>query len=442
MKSNVVASNVVLNSEEAKQKIKKSVVLDINGAKIGIVGYLTPKSKFLDNTNNIEYIDEVIAVQDEVNKLKDQGIKIIIALGESEIGKDENIASEVDGIDFVIAGHQNIFFSNGTNAENDFEKATKPYIVLQKSGKKVPIIPSFAYNKYLGKIAITFNTEGELTNYHVDSILLDKSIPQNIETAQIVTRLAEDITSSNVEIGNTVVELDGETCSVEECNFGNLVLDSVNLYYATRYNGSDWTDAPISIINGDAFARSISPQNRPFPISRADLYSALPESSNLVSVTMNGTILMQVLEHSVSDYTTNNPSGRFLQFSGIRAQYDLSKEPGSRLVNAVVRCWSCLVPQFYTIDDWRSYKILMPASLANGNKGYSMLENLPKEELEYDVITCITEYLQMRSPIYPEVAERIVLLNKLSYPSYPGSATALTSSFIVFALVKLTYLLS
>ncbi|XP_026495888.2 uncharacterized protein LOC113400519 [Vanessa tameamea] len=407
----ILASNVILNSEEAKLKIKKSIIVDVEGVKIGLVGYLTPKSNILDSTDNIEYIDEVIAVQDEVNKLRQQGVKIIIALGQSETRKDVDIASEVDGIDLVISGHQNIFFANGTNAEDNFENAIKPIIVTQTSGKQVPIVQSYTYNKYLGKILLVFNDDGEITNYQVDSILLDQSVPQNIEMAEIVKRSSDQVAPLNASIGNTLVELDGDTCGVEECNLGNLVLDSVILYYAARYQDERWTDAPVAIINGGAFSGSISPENRPSPVSRADILSAMPESQNLVAVTMNGTILNQVLEHSVSDYRVSNPTGRFLQFSGIRATYDLAKEPGSRLVNALVRCWDCLIPQFFTIDNWRSYKILMPASLANGNNGYTMLVGLPSEELNYDAVTCTTEYIRMRSPIYPEIAERVSLGN-------------------------------
>ncbi|XP_050348019.1 uncharacterized protein LOC126771897 [Nymphalis io] len=401
----ILASNVILNSDEAKLKIKKSIIIEVEGVKIGIVGYLTPNSNILDSTGNVEYIDEVIAVQDEVNKLKQLGIKIIIALGQSETKKDVNIATEVDGIDLVIAGHQNIFFSNGTNAEDNFDNTIKPIVVSQKSGKQVPIVQSYAYNKYLGRILLVFNAEGEITKYQVDSILLDQSVPQNIEIAEIVTRSSDQFVSLNATIGNTLVDLDGDTCGVEECNLGNLVLDSVILYYAARFKDERWTDAPVAIINGGAFTGTISPESRPFPVSRADILTSIPESQNLVAVTMNGTVLKQVLEHSVSDYRLSDSSGRFLQFSGIRVTYDLAKEPGSRVVNVVVRCWDCLVPQFFEIDN-RNYKILMPASLANGNNGYDMLVGLPKEELSYDAVTCTTEYIGMKSPIYPEIAER------------------------------------
>lgn len=423
----VLASNVILNSNIAKQKIQKSILKDIQGIKVGIIGYLTPKYGILDSTDSIEYIDEVIAMQEEVQVLKAQGAKIIIALGHSEIGKDIQIALEVDGVDLVINGHDNSFFSNGTNAESEFKNSIKSTIISQKSGKQVPVIRSYAYNKYLGKIVVLINRNGKIVDYRVDPLLLDNSIPQDSEILQIIKNSADDVMAySNVEVGKTVVVLDGETCGLEECNFGNLVLDSMVFHYASKFEGEYWTDSPIAIINGGALSRRILPRNT--SITQGELLSSIPENDVLVTVTLNGTLLKQVLEHSVSHYTRSNPSGQLLQFSGIRATFDLAKDPYSRLISAVVRCWDCLVPQFFAIDEWKDYKILMPSTLAKGGYGYSMLVSLPREELNYDVVTCVADYIKKRSPVYPEVAERLVLLNQ---DSAPDSAIDISSNVLM-----------
>ncbi|XP_069361107.1 uncharacterized protein [Maniola hyperantus] len=386
----ILASNVIIDTKEAKQIIQKSIVKDIEGIKVGIIGYLTP---ILDGDDTIEYIDEVRAVNEEVAKLKANGVKIIIALGHSALTKAVELATEVDGIDLVINGHKNLF-SSKANIE---DSTKKEIVVVQKSSKRVPVVQSYAYNKHLGKIHIVFNADGEISDYKVDSILLDDTVSENAEITDIIQRYKRDV-SASTPIGSTVVFLEGNTCKVEECNFGNLVADSIVYYYALRHQGERWTDAPVAIISGNSFAGNIRPLVRPFRVSRQDLITTIAESSNLVVVTLSGVVLKQALEHSVSEYSTHKQSDSFLQLSGIRLVYDLEKERGSRLSSAVVRCWDCSIPEFFAINDTASYKIIMPATLASGSYGFSMLANQTKEELDYDAITCTEEYIKKRSP--------------------------------------------
>lgn len=40
-----------------------STVLDVKGVKIGVIGYLTPETKFLAVPNEVEYLDEVMAIK-------------------------------------------------------------------------------------------------------------------------------------------------------------------------------------------------------------------------------------------------------------------------------------------------------------------------------------------------------------------------------------------
>lgn len=409
IQTKILASNVILKSTKDNENVQKFVVIDINGVRVGIVGYLTPETEILDADGDIEYIDEVLAVREEVCKLQALNVNIVIALGHSTQEKDLEIAREVEGLDFVIAGQKNKFYWDGSTVNDAAQE--QPTVVVQQYGKSVLVIPSTSYSKHLGKFLAEFNDDGEMIKWNSEPILLS-DVPQDEEALQIVNAHYEEITTKSDEVlGNTAVVLDGSSCKTEECNLGNLITDAIVYYYATRFEGERWTDAPVAIIHGGALAGSIAPANRPASVTRGDLLAALPLESNLVAVTMTGEVLNQVLEHSVSTYNTATPTGQLLQFSGIRATYDMSREPGSRLVEAVVRCWACFVPEYFVIDDWRPYKVLMPAALVNGEFGYSMLLGQVRETLAFDEVTATAEYIGLRSPVYPEVAERVVLNN-------------------------------
>lgn len=438
----ILATNVILKNGETYPNLHKSIIMDVEGTKVGVIGYLTLESNLLDSTDNIEYIDEVIAMKEEVAKLQAQNVNIIIALGHSNVDKNTEIANEVDGVDLVISGHKNTFFWNGKTTNADLPHTAEPRFITQKSGKQVLILESYSYDTYLGNILVKFNDNGDIVNYNAKPILLDDSIPQDARSFQILTDLSDELRKSSSEVvGQTAVVLDGTTCKTAECNLGNLVTDAMKYYYAVRYNGATWSDAPIAIIHSGAIASSIAPSNRPASVTRGDLLSAMPLESSIFAVNMTGTVLLQVLEQSVAEYSIERPTGNLLQFSGIRAVYNMNQEPGSRLVSAVARCWSCYVPEFFSIDDWRYYNVLMPAALANGEYGYSMLEGLPKQEVGYDEVTCLADYISLRSPVYPEVAERILLngLDSFIEPE-PSSATAITSTVIIMLFCTLIVL--
>ena len=69
-----------------------------NGRKktVGIIGYVTPDTKDLSNAGkNVVFLNEIPALQTEVQKMKDQGVNIIIGLGHSGYKKDLEIANHV-----------------------------------------------------------------------------------------------------------------------------------------------------------------------------------------------------------------------------------------------------------------------------------------------------------------------------------------------------------
>ena len=61
----------------------------------------------------MKFEDVVESVRAEAEKLKSQGINIIIALGHAGFSKDQEVARDVPDIDLVIGGHTNTFLYTG-----------------------------------------------------------------------------------------------------------------------------------------------------------------------------------------------------------------------------------------------------------------------------------------------------------------------------------------
>lgn len=92
----------------------------------------------------------------EAEKLKKQGVNIIIALGHSGYDIDQEIAKECPLVDVVVGAHSHTLLYSGTPPDpKDIAYGPYPTVVVQKSGKKVPVVQAYAYTKYMGKMELS-----------------------------------------------------------------------------------------------------------------------------------------------------------------------------------------------------------------------------------------------------------------------------------------------
>lgn len=90
----------------------------------------------------------------EASRLKEAGVQLIIALGHSGIRVDQKVALECPLVDLVIGGHDNTFLWNGEKPDAEVPKGPYPIVMVQPSGKRVPVVQAYAFTKYLGKLSI------------------------------------------------------------------------------------------------------------------------------------------------------------------------------------------------------------------------------------------------------------------------------------------------
>lgn len=79
-------------------------------------------------------------------------------MGHSGYPKDQEIARECPLVDVVVGAHTHSFLYTGTPPEPDEVVGPYPTIVVQKSGKKVPVVQAYAYSKYMGKLELSVST--------------------------------------------------------------------------------------------------------------------------------------------------------------------------------------------------------------------------------------------------------------------------------------------
>ncbi|EDW61292.1 protein 5NUC [Drosophila virilis] len=417
----VLACNLDLTNEPelaATKKLANSTVLETNGVKIGVIGYLTPDTKNLSFQNNVEFVEEIVSINAEAQRLKDQGINIIIALGHSGYQKDQEIARNCPDIDIVIGGHSHTYLdSNQPVADKDDtnpEAVRGPYptTVVQPSGKKVPVVQAYAYTKYLGKLHVQFDAEGNLIEIDGSPILLNASVTQEQDLLDLLEVYRPNITRlEQTIVGYTKVTLEGgNVCRLRECNLGNLIADSMVHTRVLENKGGDyWTDAPIALLQGGGIRSSID-KNANGSITGSDILTVLPFENSLYITRITGKTLRAALERSALVRNTDS-NGGFLQFAGVRVEYNYDKEEGQRVVSALVRCAECSVPTYSNLNVSAYYKVIVSEFLLNGGDGYVLTEEHEpySELLQKNDQFAFGQYLEARHYVYPEIEDRIVI---------------------------------
>lgn len=214
-----------------------------------------------------------------------------------------------------------------------------------------------------------FDVNGNLIHWGGKPILLNGSVPRDAEVLRLLEKFRPAVTELyETKYGDTRVRLDGNSCRAAECNAGNFITDAHIHTRVNQYNGTYWSDAAISLLQGGGIRSSISSGN----ISKFDLKSILPFDNYLFVVNATGSLLMDVLEHSVHRYTGSR--GEFMQMSGMRVIYDMSKEPGHRVQSAEVLCAQCEIPSYSSIDLSKEYGVILSDFLYDGGDGYTMFK--------------------------------------------------------------------
>ena len=142
--------------------------------------------------------------------------------------------------------------------------------------------------------------------------------------------------------------------------------------------------------------------------------TTFPFSNTFDAISIKGRHLREALEHSVSKFThegKNLGGGGFMQVSGARLVYDVTREVGNRLVSAEVRCEDCEGDKMETLEDDKVYNIVTFDYLLNGGAGYSML----KENIESRVTgklnrEVIREVMETSSPVSARLEGRITII--------------------------------
>ncbi|KAK4873922.1 hypothetical protein RN001_013282 [Aquatica leii] len=407
----MIAANIDFSQEYQLKlfDITKSWVFNINGTKIGVVGYTTPYTMQTAFTKNLLFTDEIHAIKLESEILHSAGIKTIIALGHSGFQTDLKIAREVPLVDLVIGGHTNTFLWNGPLDEwPEKSKGSYPTIVEQPNGKRVPVVQAYAFTKYMGRLTVIINSDGEIIDSYGLPQLLNFTVPQDVGALNLLEKYRPALQKlDKVIVGHSVNKLAGEAseCKRHKCTLGNLITDAFVAYYKNEYNQNT-----IGMISTRTLYHDVVPKSDG-SISMLDLLNALPYGGKVYSVSVTGADIWKTLEIGVSQ----NPHGtgaEFIHTSGIQYVYNTSRPLGNRIVQVKVGCDYCVKLKYQNIVFEKIYRVTVSEMLYKGLDFQTVIKEnsfdvVQENKSELDIILW---YLKKVSLVNNTVDDRIISL--------------------------------
>lgn len=344
----------VTRDENLRGKIKGSIVIEVGGEKIGIIGATTEDTPDIAAPGpNVEFSDVIQYVRGASEALDAAGVNKIILLSHIGYTEDMRVAAALPLVDVIVGGHSHTLLSNTA------EGAAGPYptMVANPDGVEVPVVQANQYGKYLGDIAITWDDNGTVTKATGEPYLIDASVTADEDFKGQLQALLGPIEAMTSEvIGSTTAKLEGarEVCRVEECSMGNLLADAILDRVADQ-------GATIAFQNGGGIRASIDAGE----ITVGDVLTVLPFSNTLATVQVSGADVIEALENGVSDI--ENGAGRFAQVAGLKYTYTLAKPAGDRVSDVLVKgegdTW---VP----IDEDATYTVVTNNYVRGGGDGF------------------------------------------------------------------------
>ena len=324
--------------------IVASTVVRERGERIGVVGATTPLLPAISSPRNVKVDDDVAGlVQDQVDALERSGVnKIILISHLQNINEDLELVPMLSGVDVAIAGGGDEVLANegdllvpgDERAEDPVtgEPLTYPMSVADADGVDVPIVTTAGDYKYVGRLVVNFDRQGNVQSIddvsgpvRVSGVAPDAVPPDPWIQTNVVDPVNEFIAdlSANV-IATSQVALEGRRPQIrqEETNLGNLMADA--LRDAGTDRAAEFGVAPpdVAIQNGGGIRNgSLIP---PGPLTELDTFS-IAAFPNFVSVVPDvpRSQFKEILENLVSRIPLED--GRFGHVSGFSFTYDAAQ---------------------------------------------------------------------------------------------------------------------
>ncbi len=366
----VLCANLVKSGTDSiPEYFTPYLILERDGLKIGLFGITTHYLSGMvspEHMAGLSVLKHYTGAANSIKELKKHNVDIIIALTHAGFSHDQRLADSVPGIDVIIGGHSH------TGVQPPKEMPRYHTIISQAYSKLTAVgLLKLKIDKETKRIR---DYEGELINLFGEEISLDQQYLEQLKHWQATVEQGFD----NV-LGVCKREL--TRAGFEESPIGNLITDAMREY----------TKTDIAVTNSGGIRANLPAGN----ITYRDLYKVENFGNTIVTMTMTGAQVWQMLEVSVIGYHA------IFQVSGLKMVYDPKAPPNKKLISVEIND--------KPIDFDKEYTVATNNFLAAGGGAYGIFKDGKDVEDTYFLIRdALAQYIQKHSPIDYKIEGRII----------------------------------
>ncbi|MGE6856907.1 5'-nucleotidase C-terminal domain-containing protein [Bacillus sp. FSL K6-2841] len=256
-------------------------IIDVDGIPVAFIGVVTKSAAGMvmpEGIKDIQFTDEVKAVNEATKELKQKGIKAIAVLahmtasqnGDTITGESAKLAKEGDDeIDVIFAGHNHEVVNGEVN------------------GKL--IVQAFEYGKAIGEVNVTLDRKTkDIVKKSAKIQYIDQAgIEKDKEAADILAHYGKEVEPIISEVvGEAGVKMEGGYSNDGDTPLGNLIADGM------RYS----MKSDFAMMNGGGIRQNLEKG----PITWGDLFNIQPFGNVLVKLEIKGKDLVEIIEAQIS----------------------------------------------------------------------------------------------------------------------------------------------
>lgn len=353
----------VKDTSPLKDILVSSAVELHNGNKYGIVGVgpsdMMKRLKVGITSTHDMTVDElnetIINLQNEVDKLKSQGVNKIFLLSHSGYLNDIQIARQTRGIDVILGGHSHNLIKGVEEGKNLFYNLDNEPVIITQAGKD---------GEYFGILNVDFDENGiikSVQNNVIPTGLFNRTLPAKYAVELIIGKPEPlgEINSAPPEPENRLLENNPH---------GNFIADAMR-----KELGTD-----IALLNAPNIRGFFEKGN----IDSRQVSEITPFKNKMVVAKISEKELVDAIKHGGSAF--KNPDSRpgIVLVSGLK--YSMN-DSGKLLSLAYVDDNGKETPiNINNPDPNKILRVAMDDFYAGGGDGFSMLNKKHEAEAVYD----------------------------------------------------------
>jgi len=394
-----LSANIFLQgTDERPDWIEPYAWFTVKGQQVAVIGATTTLTPFIvmaGNVAGLEFRNPTLIVNSLAAELRSQGADLVVVVAHLPAyqdaagvvtGEAADMAMGLSGVDLIVSGHSHTKVTGRVNS--------------------IPIIQAYSSGTALGVSNLTYDRLNRniltsslsvVTTWNA-GITPDPDIAALVQYyADLVAPIVNQVVASTTGPITRAASLAGETA------MGNLIAD------AQRWK----TGTQIAFMNPGGVRADITYTSYPHDITWGDLFTVQPFDNKLVTMTLTGNQIYDLLEQQ---FPPNQTSPKILQISGMRYTYNPTFSPGSRIVSAQLDGGPAIV------RDATPYFIVANEFIATGGDKFTVF--LSGTNATYTGIsdfTALIEYIQNRYGVPPAHTP----IDPTVYPVIEGRITKL-----------------